>query len=81
MEGLRKAENDLNGQVLNDYYASLSDFYNLIGLPATSMSDDVGWNSDKQLKLQFSSVLTVEGRPCLSFTFNTTPIRNFYRVN
>jgi hypothetical protein len=81
MESIRKAQNDLNGKVLNDYYASLTDFYNLIGLPPTSYSDEVGWNSDSQLELQFSTTLSEDGRPCLSVDFKVTPIREYYRLS
>lgn len=81
MESLRKAQNDLNFQVQNDYYASLTDFYNLISLPRTDYSDEVGWNSDALLELAFSTVLTEDGRPCLSISFKVTPIRDYYRIN
>jgi len=66
--------------VLNDFYASLSDFYDLIGLPTTSFSDEVGWNSDRLLELQFSTVLSDDGRPCISIDFRTVPIRDYYKV-
>jgi uncharacterized protein DUF6353 len=81
METLRKAQNDLNYKVQNDYYASLTDFYNLIELPRTDYSDEVGWNSDKLLELEFSTQLTEDGRPCLAISFKVTPIRDYYRVN
>jgi hypothetical protein len=80
MESLKKAQNDLNYKVLNDFYASLSDFYDLIGLPTTSFSDEVGWNSDRLLELQFSTVLSDDGRPCISIDFRTVPIRDYYKV-
>lgn len=81
MEELKKAQNDLNYRVLNDYYASLTDLYNLLGLPKTSMSDEVGWNSDQLLELNFSTTLSENGRPCLVVDYQAVPIRNFYRVN
>ncbi|SRR6266540_517707 len=81
MESLKKAQNDLNYQVLNNYYASLSDFYDLVGLPRTEMSDEVGWNSDDILELAFSVVLSEDGRPCISINFKTVPIRNYSRVH
>jgi hypothetical protein len=80
MEDLKKSQNDLNYRVLNDYYASLTDWYGLIGLPRTAFSDEVGWNSDKMLELSFSTTLTEDGRPCLSVDFAVTPIRDYYRV-
>jgi hypothetical protein len=81
MESLKKAQNDLNYQVLSNYYASLSDFYDLVGLPRTKISDDLGWNSDEILELNFSTVLSDDGRPCISIDFKVAPIRDYYRVH
>jgi hypothetical protein len=80
METLRKAENDTNHQVNNDYYAALTDFYDRIGLDKTSMSDEVGWNCNKLLEVQYSTTLAPDGRPCISIDYAVAPIRDFYRV-
>jgi hypothetical protein len=77
MEALRKAENDVNYLILHQDYASLSDFYDLIGLPPTGVSEEVGWNTDQLLELEFSTVLSPEGQPCIAIDFNHRPIRNF----
>ena len=76
METLRKAQNDLNSRLINQDSASLEEFYYMIGLQPTSFSSDVGWNSDKMMALEFSSVLTEDGRPCLAFTYSH--IRTLY---
>lgn len=81
MEELKKAMNDLNYRLNIDGYASLSDFYDLIGLPHTAYSDDVGWNSDKLLELEISSVLATDGRPAISFTYQVDPREKYYRVH
>lgn len=81
MEELKKAENDLNYIVINHQYASLTDFYNLIGLERTQVSDDLGWNSDKLLELTFTSALASDGRPCLVVTYQTVPVRDYYLVH
>ena len=81
METLKKAQNDLNYKVLNDYYASLSDFYELLGLPRTSISEDLGWNCDKMLELEFSTVMSDDGRPCISIEYHVEPIRDYYRIH
>jgi hypothetical protein len=80
METLKKAQNDLNYQVLNNYYASLSDFYDLIGLDRTKISDDMGWNSDKLLELSFSTVLSDDDRPCMVMDYQVVPIRGYSRL-
>ena len=80
MESLRRAENDINYRVNHDMYASLSDFYELIGLPRTTMSDDFGWNADRLLELDISHGITPGGRPCLTMDFRVAPIRGYHRL-
>lgn len=81
METLKKAQNDLNYQINNNWYASLSDLYDLIGLPRTAYSDEVGWNSDKLLEMDFSTTLATDGRPCLVMNFAVQPIRGYSRLH
>jgi hypothetical protein len=81
VETLKKAQNDVNHQVLNSYYASLTDFYDKIGLPKTSSSDEVGWNSDKMLELRFSAALSEDQKPCMSIEFAVAPIRDYHRLS
>lgn len=70
METLRRAQNDLNERLLRHDQCTLDDWYHLIGLPGISTSGDLGWNSDKLLELEFTTVLTDDGRPCLAFNYN-----------
>ncbi len=70
METLRKAQNDLNSRLLGHDTCSLDDFYWLVGLNGTSNSGDLGWTSEKLMVLDFSTVLTEDGRPCLAFEYN-----------
>lgn len=81
MENLKRAMNDINRNVIHQGYASLSDFYEQVGLPATEASEEVGWNADKVLDLEFSTVLSEDGRPGLSFSFFVTPVRNYFRFD
>jgi hypothetical protein len=69
METLRKAVNDLNSMLIRQDYASMEEFYYLIGLQPTDFSSDVGWNSDKLMELEFSPVIAEDGRPCLAFSY------------
>lgn len=70
METLRKAENTINAKINGGVYALLSDFYYLIGLPQTSNSSSIGWDTDKQLSIDFSTVMSEDSRPCLAFEYN-----------
>lgn len=80
MESLRRAENDVNYQVLNSMYATLSDYYERIGLPATSASEEVGWNCDKLLEVRYSTTLSDDGKPCIAIDFVVAPIRGYARL-
>lgn len=80
METLKAAQNDTNYKVLNHGYQSLSDFYERIGLPATDASEELGWNIDKLLELEFSTTMSEDGRPCISFSFYANPVRNYFRL-
>lgn len=77
MESLRRAQNDINQQIINDMYASLTDFYELIGLEPTDMSNDLGWNVDKMLDLSFTTTMSELNEPCIVLHFTTVPIRNY----
>lgn len=80
VETLKKAQNDLNYKVLNEGSASLAEFYDLIGLPQTDYSDLVGWQYDRILDLEFSTVLSEDQRPCLSFSFHHEPTRGYHKL-
>ena len=77
VETLRKAENDLNRQLIHDMYAPLNDFYRLIGLETTAMGDDIGWNIDRPLELRFTADITAEGKPYIVVDFRVAPIRGY----
>jgi len=80
MENIKKAMNDQNYAILNDGFASLTEFYDKLGLDGTSHSDSLGWNTDKLLDLYISTVLSDDGRPCISIDFSTcAPQPNFYK--
>lgn len=69
-ETLRRAENELNHQLMHSLYCSMSDFYNILGLQTTSDSDNLGWDSDRLVELKFSTVLAPGDKPCLAFEYN-----------
>lgn len=81
MESLRKAENDLNWEILNDGYASLSDWWHLIGVDGTSESDELGWNTDTKFEVEYSTALTDANKPCIVVTFRPGPVPRFYQNN
>jgi hypothetical protein len=81
IETIRRAQNDINAGVINDMYASHNDFYRLIGLPPTSYGEEIGWNMDNMMNLEYSAHLAEDGRPCISIEYHATPVRGFYKIN
>jgi hypothetical protein len=82
MTAVKKAENDTNYEILSNDYASLSDLWDRLGLPKTSESDDIGWNTDMKLDLIIGTAITPdEKKPCFTISFLLTPVRGFWSVH
>jgi hypothetical protein len=81
MESVKKARNEVNYQINTHGYASVSDFYDQLGLPHTSESDEMGWTGDKLMDIEFTAVLSEKGQPCVAINFVTGPVRNFSRFH
>jgi len=73
MESIRKAVNDFNQELINSSYMTLSDFYYLIGMRPTSDSDNIGWNTDKLLEIDYSAALTDKGVAVIAIDFRNRP--------
>lgn len=81
MEELKHAENRINYHLNNNGYASLGDFHDYIGLARTSMSDEVGWTSEKLMELQISTTLSEDSKPCLAIDYRVAPVRDYFRLH
>ena len=73
MENIKSAVNATNGEILNHDYAQATLFYEEIGLPATTWTDEVGWNRDQLLELKYSTVLAENNKPCIAIDFAVLP--------
>jgi hypothetical protein len=86
METIRKAENDVNQQVLHDGRLPLAEFYRAIGLKPTSSSEEVGWTTEcteeddgMLLEIVYSTTMTNDSQPCIAINYEVTPIRGYKR--
>lgn len=80
IEKVRRAQNDINAQIINSGYSSQNDFYRLLNLASVVMGEELGWNTENLMDVRFSSHLTAEGRPCLSIEYVVKPVRSYYRI-
>lgn len=79
-ELLMAAENSVNFEIVNYMHASLSQFYDEVGLPPTGFSDTMGFNANRRCRLRFSTQLSGDGRPCLAIDFIEEPIMNYNKL-
>jgi hypothetical protein len=79
METIRRAQNTINEQCLSHRFATLEDFYDLLGLEPTTLSRELGWTSDNLMRIDFSAVLTPDKRPCMVIEYMAAPIRGDFR--
>lgn len=77
VEEIKRAENRVNYEIIHYNSASLSMFYEEIGLPPTDYTDSVGWSMNNPMEVQFSTVMSQDNRPCLSINFSRNPIPDY----
>lgn len=70
---VREAVNDTNADALNNVYASLSDFWERIGLDPTFDSDEIGWSADALLEVTFEPTILEGKRPALLMQYDARP--------
>lgn len=80
VEEIKKAENALNFNIVNNMSASLSEFYQDIGLPPNGASEYVGWSSDQMVDVTISAVMSPDGRPCMAIDFSPSPSPNYQKL-
>ena len=73
MENIKTAVNATNAEILHHEFATAGFFYEEIGLPGTSWTDEIGWNRDQLLELKYSTVMSPDGRPCIAIDFKVPP--------
>lgn len=80
IETIRRAANEINERMLNSIsgYASLSDFYDEIGLPHTEISHEIGWNTSNIVKLDISAHVTDDGGSAIVVGHYNPPRYDYY---
>lgn len=80
VEDIKHAVNRVNYQINHHSYASLSDFYDFLGLPPTGGSDEVGWTDRQLFEAEFSTVLAPSGKPAVALLYKVSPVRDYFRL-
>lgn len=80
IETIRRVENNINGQLNAECYASLNEFYAGLGLPPIAAGELVGWSVPNSLSVEFGSQLTEKGEPVLTVDFLVSPKENYFKI-
>lgn len=83
IEAIKRAELNVKEEILKSIsgYASLNDFYDELGLDHISVGDDLGWNIDNPISLDFSSQLNDNGEPSVVLDYMVAPRHNYHRFS
>lgn len=83
IETIKRAENELNKQMLHDIsgYVSLNEFYDELDLDHTSVGDDLGWNTNQLIDIGFSSQLNDNGEPSVVLDYLVAPKYDYYKFS
>ena len=83
IETIKRAENELNKQMLHDIsgYVSLNEFYDELGLDHTSVGNDLGWNTNQLIDIDFSSQLNDNGEPSVVLDYLVAPKCDYYNFS
>jgi hypothetical protein len=80
-ETIKRAENKINHSLVHYCSASLSEFYDEIGLPPTTYSDLVGWDVSNHMEVKVSTVMSPDNRPCLAIDFSNPPVYDYNKLH
>lgn len=70
--------NKLNYQINNNFYVSLNEFYEELGLEENDMGYQLGWNNNSGLiEIDYSSQLSPKQEPCLVVSFRYGPVYDY----
>lgn len=82
IEKIRKANNDINDwindskQYGEEIDVSLNEWFDYLGLERTKTGNKLGWHN-QLIRLNFTSLLTVNGVPCLCVGYKDPPVWEF----
>ena len=78
-EAIMRAENVVNRELVNFCAASLSEFFDELGVPATTFTDTHGWDVNNHVEVQITATTTPDNRPCLAIDFHPAPVYEYNR--
>lgn len=80
VDKIAKAENEINYTLLNEGYTSLNTFYSMLGMDATRLGSELGWNIDYgKLEIRYNTEINND-KPCLVIEYNILPRYEYWKM-
>lgn len=80
IDKIQKVVNEMNYKLLNDNILSLNEFYYELGMKATDIGYEQGWDISKgMIEVSFSSTISENDEPCIVMHFDNPPQYGFDR--
>ena len=73
METVRAAVNDVNQTIIHVGCASQNELYSQLGLDGVLFGDEVGWDTDTLIEIDYHAVIDPKGKPAISLDFRDRP--------
>lgn len=77
---IERAVNVVNAEINRNMFCSLNTYYRHVGLGEIPSGEDIGWNLDHPLDVEYTYHPARDGRPCMAVTFKRYPTSDYYSV-
>lgn len=81
VEKAQKALALVHSEIYKHMSASLTLFFEELGLQPTDYTDMVGWSTENIPDLEFSTTETPDNRPCMVLAFSNPPVPDYNRLH
>ena len=65
IEALRRIQNELNHQLVNQMWVPINDLYTIVGLDPIKLGEDIGWNPDELIEFKFIPTIFKDDEVCV----------------
>jgi len=78
IETIRRVQNDLNRDLMNEMWIDLNAVYDALGIPPIKLGAELGWAvNDSLVEFKFSTQQAENGAPCLVIDYDVPPSMDY----
>lgn len=77
IQKIKEAQNNFNAKLIDCCWLDLNDLYDFMGLEAIGIGENIGWNNNKLLEFDFSTIMSENDEPCIFIDYEVMPTADF----